>query len=140
MNNVLKCQQLVFWAIFASLFAVSTVFAHHGDAGRYEEEVSVLSGTVVILQFVNPHSKLILDIADESGETVRWHAEFSNPAYMNRQFGWTRDMLKPGDKVTLTGRLRKGGAPLMNLTENSQVVMTDTGEQIYRTRNFVAAE
>lgn len=140
MNNVHKILQLAFFSIFASLFAASVAIAHHGDAGRYEDEVSVLSGTVVVLQFINPHSRLIVEAADENGETVTWHVEFSNPGRMNSEFGWTRDMLKPGDKVTLTGRARKGDAPVMNLTERSQVVMTETGEQIYRTENFVAAD
>jgi hypothetical protein len=140
MNNLHKNLQLVFLSLFASLFMASVAVAHHGDAGRYEEEVSVLSGTVVVLQFVNPHSRLIVDVVDENGESVTWHVEFSNPGRMNSEFGWTRDILKPGDKVTLTGRFRKGGAPVMNLTERSQVVMTETGEQIYRTENFVAAE
>ena len=125
-------------------FLVSVIvfpaFAPHGDAGRFVEEVIVVSGTVVTLMFINPHSQLVLDVIDENGETARWHAEFSNPTRMNREFGWTRDILKPGDRVTLTGRRLKSGAPFINLTERAQVVMTDTGEQIFRTRNFVSAE
>ena len=112
--------------------------AHHGDAGRYEDAVIEITGTVVTLQFLNPHSRLILDVS-ENGETVRWQAEFGNPTRMNREFGWTRDMLKAGDVVSLTGRRLKSGAPYLNLTENAQVVMTETGEQIYRTRDFAPA-
>lgn len=119
---------------------VFPAFAHHGDAGRYVEEAININGTVVTLLFINPHSQLILDVLDENGETVRWHAEFSQPNRMNSDFGWTRDILKPGDQVTLTGRRLKSGAPFINLTERAQVVMTDTGEQIFKTRNFVSAE
>ena len=138
-NKVIK-KSLTNCAISVSLFLVfvSAAFAHHGDAGRYEDDVSVLMGKVVTLQFINPHSKLIVDILDENDVAVRWHAEFSNPSRMNSEFGWTRDILKPGDKVTLTGRVRKGGAPLMNLTEKAQVVMAETGKQIYQTENFIA--
>lgn len=141
MKNTVTKQVRISRTIFVSLLLAfaSVTFAHHGDAGRYEEETSILLGTVVALQFINPHSKLIVDVLDENDVAVRWHAEFSNPGRMNSEFGWTRDILKPGDKVTLTGRVRKGGAPLMNLTENAQVVMTDSGEQIYQTENFVAA-
>ncbi len=126
-------------AILVSII-VFPAFAHHGDAGRFVEEVIDVTGTVVTLMFINPHSQLVVDVADENGETVRWHAEFSNPTRMNREFGWTRDTLQPGDRVTLTGRRLKSGAPFINLTERAQVVMTDTGEQIFRTRNFVSAE
>jgi hypothetical protein len=142
MSNKIVKQALTGYSVFVSLFFVafaSATLAHHGDAGRYEDNTSVLMGTVVTLQFINPHSKLIVDVMDANDVAVRWHAEFSNPTRMNRDFGWTRDILKPGDKVTLTGRVRKGGAPLMNLTENAQVVMTDTGKQIYQTEDFVAA-
>ncbi|HAY46865.1 MAG TPA: hypothetical protein DCY55_11370 [Gammaproteobacteria bacterium] len=141
MSNKIVKKSLTSCAIFVSLFLafVSATFAHHGDAGRYEDDATVLMGTVVTLQFINPHSKLIVDVLDENNEAVRWHAEFSNPGRMNSEFGWTRDILKPGDKVTLTGRVRKGGAPLMNLTEKAQVVMTETGKQIYQTENFVPA-
>ncbi len=126
-------------AISVSLLTLPA-FAHHGDAGRYIEEVIDLTGTVVTLLFINPHSQLILDVTNESGESVRWHAEFSNPNRMNSDFGWTREILKPGDRVTLTGRQLKSGAPFINLTERAQVVMTDTGEQIFKTRNFVSSE
>ena len=95
-----------------------------------------VSGTVVALQFMNPHSRLILDVTDESGETVRWHAEFGNPNRMHSEFGWTREMLKPGDRVTLIGRRLKSGAPYLNLTERAQVLLTDSGTELYRTSDF----
>ena len=48
-----------------------------------------------------------------------------------RQFGWTKDNLKIGDKVTLNGRKVKSGAPYMNMTEKAQIVMADTGKEIF---------
>ena len=59
---------------------------------------------------------------------------------MNTEFGWTREILKPGDKVTLLGRRLKSGAPYLNLTEKAQVVLTETGAEIYRTRDFAEAD
>ena len=61
---------------------------HHGDAGRYQETITTLSGTVVALQIINPHSRLILDVEDENGQAVRWQAEFSNATGLAR-IGWT---------------------------------------------------
>ena len=40
------------------LLGSSSVVAHHGDAGRYDETPVTLSGTVVSLQLMNPHSLL----------------------------------------------------------------------------------
>jgi len=140
MTNPTKFFTKVFFAIATTLVVSSLSFAHHGDAGRYEDEPITVSGTVVTLQFMNPHSRLILDVTDENGETVRWHAEFGNPNRMNSEFGWTRETLKPGDRVTLLGRRLKSGAPYLNLTERARVVLTDTGTEIYRTRNFRDAD
>ncbi|MBH97044.1 MAG: hypothetical protein CMM56_01185 [Rhodospirillaceae bacterium] len=110
--------------------------AHHGDAGRYEDSIIEVSGTVVTLQFMNPHSRLILDVADEQGHIIRWQAEFGNPNRMNSEFGWTRETLKPGDRITLLGRRLKSGAPYLNLTERAQVKLAQSGQEIYRTRDF----
>ena len=63
--------------IFAVCMAVGSLvlsgaaWAHHGDAGRYIEDVVEITGTVVETQLVNPHSILVLDVATE-GKTVRW--------------------------------------------------------------------
>lgn len=128
--------RLMLPVITTNLASALPSFAHHGDAGRYEDEVMAVSGTVITLQFMNPHSRLILDVIDENGETVRWHAEFGNPVRMNSEFGWTRHTLKSGDKVVLLGRRLKSGAPYINLTERAQVVLANTGAEIYRTRDF----
>ena len=112
------------------------VFAHHGDAGRYEDNVVVMQGTVVEMQLITPHSIIVVDVPDESGKVVRWQAEMGGRTAMIKEFGWTKDTLKPGDKITLTGRKVKSGAPYMNLTDRANVVMTDTGKEIFRTPNY----
>ncbi len=85
-----------------SVVASGSVLAHHGDAGRYEDTITEISGTVVALLLVNPHASIIVDVEDESGETVRWQAEVSSANGMAR-VGWTRDTLKPGDRITIEG-------------------------------------
>jgi len=112
------------------------VFAHHGDAGRYEDNVVVMQGTVVEMQLITPHSIIVVDVPDESGKMVRWQAEMGGRTAMIKDFGWTKDTLKPGDKITLTGRKVKSGAPYMNLTDRANVVLTDTGKEIFRTPNY----
>ena len=109
-------------------------FAHHGDAGRFEETITSLTGTVVALQLVNPHSTIILDIPDEDGNPVRWQAELTGVNNLSRS-GWTKDTLKAGDRILVSGRLIKSGAPYINLSENARVVRVDTCEEIYRTRS-----
>jgi len=121
---------------FAILVAVMPLRAHHGDAGRYDEEVITVTGTVVALQLVNPHSHIIFDVIGKNGKTVRWNAELGQPQQLIKQFGWTPQTIKVGMKLTMIGRQLKGGAPYINLTERANIVMTDTGKEVYRTENF----
>ncbi|MDP9113482.1 MAG: DUF6152 family protein [Acidobacteriota bacterium] len=112
------------------------VLAHHGDAGRYEDNVVVMQGTVVEMQLITPHSIVVVDVPDETGKVVRWQAEMGGRTAMIKDFGWTKDTLKPGDKITLTGRKVKSGAPYMNLTDRANIVLTDTGKEVFRTPNY----
>jgi hypothetical protein len=120
----------------AMILAAFPAFAHHGDAGRYEDNLTTLTGTVVDLQLITPHSIIVLDVTDESGKTVRWQAELGSRTNMIKDFGWTKDTVKPGDKITMTGRRVKSGAPYMNLTDRANIVMADDGKEIFRTNNF----
>ena len=123
--------------VFAAVLLLSLpVLAHHGDAGRYEDNIVVMKGTVVEMQLITPHSIVVVDVPDENGKVVRWQAEMGGRAAMIKDFGWTKDTLKPGDKITLTGRRVKSGAPYMNLTDRANLVMSDTGKELFRTNNY----
>jgi hypothetical protein len=123
-------------SVLASLLSSVPVVAHHGDAGRYDENPFIITGTVVEIKLTNPHSILVFDATDAGGKVVRWQAEMGSGQQLVRQFGWTKDNLKIGDKITLNGRKVKSGAPYMNMTEKAQIVMADTGKEIFRTPNF----
>ena len=126
------------WIAIAAIVLVMSgvhVRAHHGDAGRYDEEVITVTGTVVALQMVNPHSHIVFDVVKD-GKTVRWTAELGPPPQLVQQYKWTPQTIKKGMKLTMIGRQLKGNAPYLNLTERSNIVVTDTGQEIYRTANF----
>jgi len=131
---IMKTLVMISAAATCLLLTSTPVLAHHGDAGRYEDNVIVMSGTVVELQFTDPHSIIVLDVT-ENGQTVRWQAELGGRGALART-GWTRNTLKPGDKITMTGRRAKSGAPYMNLTDRSNVVLSETGKEVFRTDNY----
>jgi hypothetical protein len=120
------------------LLSSGSILAHHGDAGRYEDNVIVMSGTVVELQFTDPHAIIVLDVTD-NGKTTRWQAELGGRGALTR-VGWTKNTLKPGDKITMTGRRVKSGAPYMNLTDRANVVLSETGKEVFKTDNFGTEE
>jgi hypothetical protein len=123
---------LVFAA--AILFLAGPSQAHHGDAGRYNDEVSTVVGVVAQWRLINPHSVLILDVEDEDGNVVRWRGELGNPTTLASRYGWDQETFKPGDGITMTGRALKNGSPAMTLSEGSIVINTDTGEELFRAR------
>ncbi len=111
------------------LMSVHTL-AHHGDAGRYEDTLTTVSGNVLELQLVNPHSFLLLEVTEANGDTVRWMGELSRPATL-RGWCWNEDVIKAGDRVTMVGRRRKNGQPYMSVSEESRVIDAN-GKEIYR--------
>jgi hypothetical protein len=127
--------------IIASMFGVAMlamgapVTAHHGDAGRYDEAPFTITGTITEIKYTNPHSIVEFDATDPSGKVTRWQAEMGSGNQL-KTAGWTKDNPKIGDKITLVGRKVKSGAPYMNMTEKAQIVLTDSGKEIYRTPNF----
>ena len=129
-----KSSFLVVTVATAALALSGSVSAHHGDAGRYIEEVITITGTVVETQLINPHAILVFDVADPSGKNVRWQAELGGAQAMIRA-GWTNDV-KPGVKVTLTGRRLKSGAPYMNMTERARMILADSGKEVLRNANY----
>ena len=112
----------------ASLSAA--VFAHHGDAGRYEDKLTTVKGTVVELQLINPHSVLVIDAVGDDGNVVRWRGEAGSATQL-KGWCWTSSVIKVGDAVTMVGRRLKNGSPYMTLSENSRV-FDASGKEIYR--------
>ena len=134
----MKNNPLFFLIVAVLILSPATFLAHHGDAGRYEENVVVMTGTVVEVQLVDPHSMIVLDIPNEKGQPVRWQAELGGRNALAKNFGWNKNTLKFGDKITITGRRVKSGAPYINLTEKANVVLADSGKEIFRTPNYEA--
>ena len=123
---------IVFTMVAGMLITASSALAHHGFAGRYDEANPVtVNGTVLEFQYMNPLSFIIFEVKDDKGVPQRWVAELGSVAAIHRADGWTRDTLKPGDKITITGPRAKNGANDMNLSHESRIVMTDTGKEIH---------
>ena len=93
-----------------------SLLAHHGTAGYDMDKIVTLKGVVTSFEFVNPHAELRVDVTDENGHTVSWLAETNNPNRLARR-GWNRDVLKPGDVITISGNPVKSGNLNLRLTK-----------------------
>jgi hypothetical protein len=96
-------------AAAAILFA-APAWAHHG-ASAYDLQKTITSkATVTSLTWTNPHCLLNFDMKDENGNVQNWHVEMYNPLYMQRA-GWTKDIVKAGDEITISFHPTKNGTP-----------------------------
>jgi hypothetical protein len=78
---------------------------HHSRGGYYSarDKQITLRGTVKQFSFTNPHAFFRLDVTDAAGKVTTWTIELGSPGNLiggNR--GWSSNVLKPGDKITVS--------------------------------------
>jgi hypothetical protein len=94
--------------------AAAPMLAHHSFAAEFDDTKKVmLKGSVVKVEWQNPHIWLYVDAKDESGKTSRWQCEGGPPNTLTRN-GWTKNALKEGDAITIDGRMAKDGTNTCN--------------------------
>ena len=92
-----------------ALFAAIPVAAHHSFAMFDQRKVMTLEGTVTEFQWTNPHSFIEIDVPQRGGHS-HWSIELNSPNNLKRQ-GWSRSVLKSGEKVTLRMNPLRNGEP-----------------------------
>lgn len=116
--------------LLAFSFAVTLtapLVAHHSFAAEYGNEPANLKGAVTKIEWQNPHVFFYIDVRDEeTGKVTNWALEMGAPAVIQRN-GWTRNTMKIGDIVIVTGTKAKNGKPLANARS---VVLASTGKKL----------
>lgn len=93
------------------LITAAPVFAHHGNSNFDIDKKLTLKATVTEWVWANPHCWLKFDATDDKNTVIHWIAETSNPADMTN-LGWSKQVFKPGDHVTVTLQPVKNGQPI----------------------------
>jgi Family of unknown function (DUF6152) len=105
--------------------AAYPVAAHHSTAMFEPEKILTLVGTVKEVHWTNPHGAIVIENTSRQGVAPElWMIQLSSPSNLVRS-GWTRSLVKPGDKVTATIHpLRDGtkAGALRNIT------LSETGQ------------
>src|SRR5215471_13279959 len=81
---------------------VSVALAHHSQSEYDSRKKIEVEGTVSKVEWKSPHAWIHVDVINAKGEKVNWHFELPSPNTLMRR-GWTRDSLKAGDHVKVTG-------------------------------------
>jgi hypothetical protein len=94
----------------AVLLLAAAALAHHSFAMFDNTRQVTLTGTIKEFQWTNPHTFTWIDVPNDAGVTETWGIEGMSPNYLGRR-GWTKNTLKPGDKVTIVINPLKDGKP-----------------------------
>ena len=110
-----------------SLSLATAVFAHHSFTSEYDATKKVsLKGTIVKMEWINPHSWLHINVTEPDGKVVEWALEFGNPNQLLHQ-GWRKGDLPVGATVTVDGFRARNGSP----TANARTVLLANGKQLF---------
>jgi len=121
----MRCRRWL--ALGFAVTLVTPLSAHHSFSAEYGNEPVNLKGAVTKIEWQNPHVFFYIDVRDEQTDKVtNWALEMGAPAVIQRN-GWTRNTMKIGDMVMVTGTKAKNGKPLANARS---VVMVSTGKKL----------
>ena len=110
----MQSARVVLATVIVALSASSAVGAHHSFAAEFDANKPVtLKGTVVKMDWVNPHTWIHLDVKNPDGSVTRWMIEGGTPNTLVRR-GFTKASLQAGTEVTIEGYQAKNGANRAN--------------------------
>ena len=97
-----------FCVIVALLGTAVPAVAHHSFAAFDQSREVTVKGRVSEFQWTNPHAWLVVKGKTENGQDEEWSFEMISPSVLKRN-GWTKNLLKSGDEVTVTANPAKNG-------------------------------
>jgi hypothetical protein len=107
--------------------ALSSLQAHHSFAAEFDANQPVtLKGTVVKMEWINPHSWIHLDVKNPDGTVTRWMIEGGTPNTLVRR-GFTKNSLLPGTEITIEGYRARNGA---NRANGADLILPD-GKRLF---------
>lgn len=102
--------------------------AHHSFAAEFDSNAPLhLTGTVVKVDWTNPHTYIFIEVENEEGDYEEWAFEMGSPNGLMRR-GWTRNTLEIGTEVIVQGTRARDGSQKGNV---QTVVIADTCQRLF---------
>jgi subtilisin family serine protease len=123
----MKTKIIMTLAALGATLTAHPILAHHSFAAEFDANSPIdLTGTVTKVAWANPHTFFYIDVENDRGQIETWALEMGSPNGLMRR-GWTRDSMKIGDVVNVTGSRAKDGS----LKGNARSVVLSSGEKLF---------
>ena len=97
-------------ALAGVAWGASTLSAHHAFAAEFDAKRPIkLKGTVVKMEWINPHTWLHIDVKRPDGKTEQWMIEGGPPNALYRR-GFNKNSLPVGAEILVEGFRAKDGS------------------------------
>ena len=114
--------------IFTILCTPMTVLSHHSFSAEFDVGRPVdITGSVINIEWTNPHAWVHLAVEDSEGNILNWAVEMLGVNALVRG-GMSPQTVKSGDVLTVTGFGSRDGT---NTANASSVTRTSNGESLW---------
>jgi hypothetical protein len=104
-----RWRELLAGVVAAGAVGAAPAFAHHSFAMFDQAKTVEVPGTLINLEFANPHVWMKVMAPNKAGKPVVWAIEMGAVQQV-RSMGITPDTLKPGDKLAVSIHPMRNGA------------------------------
>ena len=108
------------------LLATMPGTAHHEILAKFDDtKPQTLSGVVTLVDWRNPHVHIYMNVRNNN-DADNWAIELESPIDLQAG-GWTKESVKAGDSITVTGISARNGSRQLWATK---IVMTGTDREV----------
>jgi hypothetical protein len=106
--------RFAFVVLAAAVAFAAPVAAHHSFAAEFDADQPVLlRGTVKLVEFINPHSWIHIEVTNANGTVETWEVEGGTPNTLFRR-GINDNTLPPGTEIIVDGYRSRDGTTKMS--------------------------